>query len=384
MRIPAEEQHSACCWEPHSSVTRSAWARSMDACDQVTILKGMHCGLRSWLTVSRSLSYGQQTRIHTVISKLLKALLSRQRASQELPKGGPVQFLRRCKAVATIQSVKYYGVVPSSRLFIDQNGTKGKPTRTTRAKPFTRRLRPPSPQLPHRSPRDPTTTTFGAQKECQLTPSGLREGNRFRIRLVDEKTRPLLICAKKIVRITPLWKQILIFFMETEVFHLQTKVWNIHIDLVPSAGTLARHLIRLAPSEMERNWRINYKSFSRQRLIKNQSSHGDSVLFSKQRHEGASKDNIGSFKERGVTKAAALESQKNMKSEDVGGMLIVNAKYPEAIRTEKVGNLRRWNPMAHGRVGYLVMADLRICDQHESHKSKYSIHPVSEKMYRRP
>ncbi|GKF56628.1 putative reverse transcriptase domain-containing protein [Tanacetum coccineum] len=53
---------------------------------------------------------------------------------------------------------------------------------------------------------------------------------------------------------------------------------------------------------------------------------------------------------------------KNIKNEDVGGMLIENAKYLEAIRTEKL------EPRTDGTlyasmagVGYLVMAICRLC-----------------------
>ncbi|GJR10031.1 putative reverse transcriptase domain-containing protein, partial [Tanacetum coccineum] len=48
---------------------------------------------------------------------------------------------------------------------------------------------------------------------------------------------------------------------------------------------------------------------------------------------------------------------ENIKNEDVGGMLLEKSKDPEKLRTEKT----------------VIM--------HESHKSKYSIHPGSEKMY---
>ncbi|GKD21463.1 putative reverse transcriptase domain-containing protein, partial [Tanacetum coccineum] len=48
---------------------------------------------------------------------------------------------------------------------------------------------------------------------------------------------------------------------------------------------------------------------------------------------------------------------RNIKNEDVGGMLIENSKDPEKLRTEKT----------------VIM--------HESYKSKYSVHPGSDKMY---
>ncbi|GKF25591.1 putative reverse transcriptase domain-containing protein, partial [Tanacetum coccineum] len=79
------------------------------------------------------------------------------------------------------------------------------------------------------------------------------------------------------------------------------------------------------------------------------------------------------------TKARKLE---NIKNEDVGGMLHENSKDLEKLRTEK------WEPRPdgtlclNGRSWLPCYGDLRIVIMHESHKSKYSIHPGSEKMYR--
>ncbi|GJV28053.1 putative reverse transcriptase domain-containing protein, partial [Tanacetum coccineum] len=80
---------------------------------------------------------------------------------------------------------------------------------------------------------------------------------------------------------------------------------------------------------------------------------------------------------------AQIEARKpeNLKSEDVGGMLIENSKDPEKPRKEKLEpradgtlclNNRSWLP----RYG-----DLRTLIMHESHKSKYSVHPGSDEMY---
>ncbi|GJT34071.1 putative reverse transcriptase domain-containing protein [Tanacetum coccineum] len=77
---------------------------------------------------------------------------------------------------------------------------------------------------------------------------------------------------------------------------------------------------------------------------------------------------------------AQTEARKpeNFKNEDVGGMLIENSKDPEKLRTEKLepradGNGRSWLP---------CYGDLRTVIMHDSHKSKYSIHPGSDKMYK--
>ncbi|GJR58923.1 putative reverse transcriptase domain-containing protein [Tanacetum coccineum] len=78
---------------------------------------------------------------------------------------------------------------------------------------------------------------------------------------------------------------------------------------------------------------------------------------------------------------ALVMTIENIKNEDVGGMLLENSKDPEKLRTEKLEprtdgtlclNSRSWSP---------CYGDLRTVIMHESHKSKYSIHPGSDKMY---
>nr|GEY61230.1 putative reverse transcriptase domain-containing protein [Tanacetum cinerariifolium] len=72
---------------------------------------------------------------------------------------------------------------------------------------------------------------------------------------------------------------------------------------------------------------------------------------------------------------------ENIKKEDVGGMLVENLRDPKKVRKEKLEprmdgtlrlNVRSWLP---------CYGDLRTVIMHESHKSKYSIHPGSDKMY---
>ncbi|GJS85501.1 putative reverse transcriptase domain-containing protein [Tanacetum coccineum] len=75
-----------------------------------------------------------------------------------------------------------------------------------------------------------------------------------------------------------------------------------------------------------------------------------------------------------VTEARKPE---NIKSEDVGGMLIENAKYPEAIRTEKLEPRTDGTLCLNGRSWLPCYGDLRtviIAPHREVHKSKYSIH----------
>ncbi|GJX20975.1 putative reverse transcriptase domain-containing protein [Tanacetum coccineum] len=72
---------------------------------------------------------------------------------------------------------------------------------------------------------------------------------------------------------------------------------------------------------------------------------------------------------------------ENIRSEDVGGMLIENAKFPEAIREQKLEPRADGTLCLNGRSWLPCYGDLRTVIMHESHKSKYSIHPGSDKMY---
>ncbi|GJW58633.1 putative reverse transcriptase domain-containing protein [Tanacetum coccineum] len=87
-----------------------------------------------------------------------------------------------------------------------------------------------------------------------------------------------------------------------------------------------------------------------------------------------------SMKEREPLRTEARKPE-NLKSEDVVGMLIENSKDLEKPRKEKLEprtdgtlcfNNRSWLPCYGG---------LRTLIMHESHKSKYSVHPGSDKIY---
>nr|GEV25078.1 putative reverse transcriptase domain-containing protein [Tanacetum cinerariifolium] len=84
------------------------------------------------------------------------------------------------------------------------------------------------------------------------------------------------------------------------------------------------------------------------------------------------------------TLKAQTEARKpdNIKNEDVGGMLIENAKNPEAIRTKKLEPSTDGTLCLNSRSWLPCYSDLQTVIMYESHKSKYSIHPGSEKMYR--
>ncbi|GJS47966.1 putative reverse transcriptase domain-containing protein [Tanacetum coccineum] len=80
---------------------------------------------------------------------------------------------------------------------------------------------------------------------------------------------------------------------------------------------------------------------------------------------------------------AQTEARKpeNIKNEDVGGMLVGNSKDPKRFRTEKLEPRADGTLCCNGRNWLPCYGYLRTVIMHESHKSKYSIHPGSDKMY---
>nr|GEX49113.1 reverse transcriptase domain-containing protein [Tanacetum cinerariifolium] len=84
-----------------------------------------------------------------------------------------------------------------------------------------------------------------------------------------------------------------------------------------------------------------------------------------------------------VADAARTEAIKpeNLKSEYVGGMLIENSKDPEKPKKEKLELRADGTLCLNNRSWLLCYGDLRTLIVHESHKSKYYVHPGSDKMY---
>nr|GEY14315.1 putative reverse transcriptase domain-containing protein [Tanacetum cinerariifolium] len=73
--------------------------------------------------------------------------------------------------------------------------------------------------------------------------------------------------------------------------------------------------------------------------------------------------------------------RKNIKKEDVGGMLVENSRDPEKFRTEKLEPCTDGTLCLNGRSWLPCYGDLQTVIMQESYKSKYSIHPGSNKMY---
>ncbi|GJW78162.1 hypothetical protein Tco_0139844 [Tanacetum coccineum] len=76
-----------------------------------------------------------------------------------------------------------------------------------------------------------------------------------------------------------------------------------------------------------------------------------------------------------------VQKPENIKKEDVGGILVKNSKDPKKLRTEKLEPRADVTMCLNGRSWLPCYDDLRTMIMHESHKSKYSIHPGSDKMY---
>ncbi|GKE61135.1 putative reverse transcriptase domain-containing protein [Tanacetum coccineum] len=80
---------------------------------------------------------------------------------------------------------------------------------------------------------------------------------------------------------------------------------------------------------------------------------------------------------------AHTEARKpeNLDAEDVGGMLIVNLRESNNLRKEKLESRTDGTLCLRNRSWLSCYGDLRTLIMHESHKSKYSVHLSSDKMY---
>nr|GEZ14108.1 putative reverse transcriptase domain-containing protein [Tanacetum cinerariifolium] len=80
---------------------------------------------------------------------------------------------------------------------------------------------------------------------------------------------------------------------------------------------------------------------------------------------------------------AQTEARKpeNIKEEDVGGMLVENSRDPKKVRKEKLEPHTDGTLCLNGSSWLPCYGDLGTVIMHDSHKSKYSIHPGPDKMY---
>nr|GEY23834.1 putative reverse transcriptase domain-containing protein [Tanacetum cinerariifolium] len=81
-----------------------------------------------------------------------------------------------------------------------------------------------------------------------------------------------------------------------------------------------------------------------------------------------------------VADALSRKEQEPLR-EDVRGMLVENAKNPDAIREQKLEPRTDGTQCLNGKSWIPCYGDLRTVIMHESHKSKYFIYSSSDKMY---
>ncbi|GJY87272.1 putative reverse transcriptase domain-containing protein [Tanacetum coccineum] len=98
--------------------------------------------------------------------------------------------------------------------------------------------------------------------------------------------------------------------------------------------------------------------------------------------ENGIQNSVESLSKQILDAQTEAQKQRNIKNEDVGGMLVENSKDPEKFRNgEKLEPRADGTLCFNGRSWLPCYGDLRIVIMHESHKSKYSIHSGSDKMY---
>ncbi|GJR96597.1 putative reverse transcriptase domain-containing protein [Tanacetum coccineum] len=91
---------------------------------------------------------------------------------------------------------------------------------------------------------------------------------------------------------------------------------------------------------------------------------------------------IGLYLPKEILKAQTeAPKPENIKKEDVGGILVENSKDLEKLRTEKLEPRTDGTMCLNGRSWLPCYDGLRTVIMYESHKSKCSIHPGSDKMY---
>nr|GEV06960.1 hypothetical protein [Tanacetum cinerariifolium] len=146
------------------------------------------------------------------------------------------------------------------------------------------------------------------------------------------------------------------------------------IDLVPGATPVARAPYRLAPAEMQ-ELSTQLQELSDRGFIRPRKANvGADALSQKERSKPLRVQSlvmtIGLNRRKQILNAQSeARKEENFINKDLQGM--INKLESRADRTLCLNN-RSW---------ILCFGDLRVLIMHESHKSKYSIHPGSDKMY---
>ncbi|GKB41696.1 putative reverse transcriptase domain-containing protein [Tanacetum coccineum] len=88
-----------------------------------------------------------------------------------------------------------------------------------------------------------------------------------------------------------------------------------------------------------------------------------------------------SRKERIKPLRTEARKPENLKAKDVGGMLVETSRESENPKKEKLEPRADETLCLNNRSWLPCFGNLRTLVMHESHKSEYSVHPVSDKMY---
>ncbi|GJV34776.1 hypothetical protein Tco_1395176 [Tanacetum coccineum] len=363
-------------------VSRAAWAQSMDACDQVR-LEGI--SLRTTVMAQQSEIAELQAvdcRRQMVISDLLKADHRRQRQLVEALKivmslKTQMTELQRQQGLAKDPAeLRSYQRRPVAVLrmgydcsFYTSVSIMSFPASMNKMAPEKARVNPDA-TPPLVTDTHTTTSVTSAQLQAMISGGPLHEGLPP---VEEQETRKWTLCRGLFsgsCRTKPRLHVVTVSTYQTSRFH---------IDLVPGVAPVSPgHLNRLAPSEMK-ELADQLQELSDKGFIRPSSSPwGAPVLFVKkkdglnnQKLDVQSEDNISVLKKRGVKgiymrqrrwlellsdydcdiryhpgKANVVADALSRKEQEKHRMLIENAKFPEALRTEKF-EPRRWNPMPH-------------------------------------
>ncbi|GJT64130.1 putative reverse transcriptase domain-containing protein [Tanacetum coccineum] len=89
----------------------------------------------------------------------------------------------------------------------------------------------------------------------------------------------------------------------------------------------------------------------------------------------------GQFSKQILEAQTEARKPENLEAEDVGGMLVDTSRESENHRKEKLEPHANGTLCLNNRSWLSCYGDLRTLIMHDSHKSKYSVHPGSDKMY---
>ncbi|GKA83872.1 putative reverse transcriptase domain-containing protein [Tanacetum coccineum] len=168
-----------------------------------------------------------------------------------------------------------------------------------------------------------------------------------------------------------------------------TRKVEFQIDLVPGATHVARAPYRLAPSETkefkeEHKEHLKlilellkkeelYAKFSNAPILALPEGAENFIVYCNASHKGLGVVLMQNEKLR--------LRQEYLEAEDVGGMLIKNLRESDNPKKEKLELCTDRTLCLNDKSWLSCYGDLRTLIMHESHKSKYYVHPGSDKMY---